>query len=140
MKKNELLKAFENPDFLRSREARVLRILSEYIEPETRFEFHNIVNTIVFFGSARIKPDSKDKNNVSRFYHEAEDFAYKLSLLSKEIKEKSGEDIYICTGGGPGIMEAANKGASRAKMPNIGLNIDLPFEQGSNPYITPELF
>ncbi|MCP4130369.1 MAG: LOG family protein [bacterium] len=133
------LKAFENSEFLTSREARTLRILSEYLEPEKRFEEQNVLHTVAFFGSARTLPDGNDPKNTKKYYHAAEDFAYQLGLLSKEIEKKLGNSFSICTGGGPGIMEAANKGAERAGAASIGLNIELPFEQESNPYITPEL-
>jgi len=132
MNKGKLLKSFENPDFLESREARPLRILSEYIEPEKRFEEKGIKHTVIFFGSARLKEDNK-------YYQAAEKFAYLLSNENKNIEKKLNEKFYICTGGGPGIMEAANRGAQRANAETIGLNIELPFEQHSNPYITPEL-
>jgi uncharacterized protein (TIGR00730 family) len=129
-------KAFDNPEFMHSREARPLRILSEYIEPEKRFEEYNIRHTVVFFGSARIKDDPKDQ--MYKYFKAAEEMAFKCAKLNEEIEKKTGENYYICTGGGPGIMEAANKGASKAGAATIGLNIDLPFEQSSNKYITPE--
>ncbi|MGL4368584.1 MAG: LOG family protein [Spirochaetota bacterium] len=128
--------AFENNDFLTSREARTIRILSEYIDPEARFKKAGVQNTVVFFGSARIRPD-KD-NPMSKYYWAAEDFAHSLACYSKELKP-AGNDFYICTGGGPGIMEAANRGADRAGEKTIGLNISLPFEQHPNEYITEEL-
>jgi uncharacterized protein (TIGR00730 family) len=134
MKKS--LKAYKNPDFLNSREARPLRILSEYLEPEKRFEEMNVQHTVVFFGSSRIRPDKKDKRSV--YYWAAEKLAFKLASWFAEHGKK-GESLYICTGGGPGIMEAANRGAGRAKAKTIGLNISLPFEQRPNKYITPEL-
>lgn len=132
MKPFKAEKAYNDKKFMNSREARPLRIISEYIEPEKRFEKFNIQHTVVFFGSARLKPNSK-------YYQAAEDFAYNLTILSKDIKNEIGSYFYVCTGGGPGIMEAANKGASKTEAPNIGLNIELPFEQTSNPYITKEL-
>ena len=138
MGNHKLLKAFDNKEFLHSRDARTLRILSEYIEPEKRFKEMNIDHTVIFFGSARISPDD-DTHKTSKYYHAAEDFAFNLGRLSDEIQDEIGSKFYICTGGGPGIMEAANKGASRAGEKNIGLNIELPFEQSSNGYISPEL-
>ena len=130
-------KAFNNKDFMQSKEARPLRILSEYIEPKKRFKENNIQNTVVFFGSARIKPNS---NNISsKYYKEAEEFSYQLALLSNEIEKESGKKFYICTGGGHGIMGAANEGANRANSKSIGLNIELPFEQDSNEFISDEL-
>ncbi len=133
------VKAFKNIEFLESRDARVLRILSEYIEPEKRFRENSILHTVPFFGSARIRPIGDAGSLDSKYYHAAEDFAYRLSLLSNDIDRETGNKFYICSGGGPGIMEAANKGASRAGNPTIGLNIELPFEQHCNDYITPEL-
>jgi uncharacterized protein (TIGR00730 family) len=138
MKDKTSLRAFDNKAFLHSREARIIRIMSEYLEPETRFKDLNVKHTVVFFGSARIDPDN-DSRGTSRYYHAAADFAFELANLSMEIERETGSPIYICTGGGPGIMEAANMGAQRAGAPSIGLNIDLPFEQLPNKYITPEL-
>jgi uncharacterized protein (TIGR00730 family) len=132
-------KAYDNTDFMHSREARTLRILSEYLEPEKRFEENGIKNTIVFFGSARIKPNDRGSHDLGRYYTIAEELAYSLAVLGREIEAKSGTGIHICTGGGGGIMEAANKGASRAGAQTIGLNISLPFEQLPNRYISPEL-
>lgn len=129
-------KAYKNLEFLKSREARTIRILSEYLEPEKRFEEMNVLHTVVFFGSARIQPDNSKK--TGDYYWAAEEFAFKLSEWSKEMEE-SGNGFFICTGGGPGIMEAANRGAQRAGAKTIGLNISLPFEQMPNSYISPEL-
>ncbi len=133
------LKAFENHEFLKSREARILRILSEYIEPEKRFNELNIQHTVVIFGSARANPPGKDENQLTKYYRAAEDFAFKLSKMSEEIEKEIGSRFYVCTGGGPGIMEAANRGAKNAGEPTIGLNIELPFEQAPNPYISESL-
>jgi hypothetical protein len=128
--------AFEDKEFLTSREARTIRILSEYIDPETKFKKHGIKNTVVFFGSARIHPGKETK--MSKYYWAAEEFAFALANYSKELR-KEGNDFFICTGGGPGIMEAANRGARRADEKTIGLNISLPFEQHPNEYISDEL-
>ncbi len=130
-------KAYKNPDFMNSRAARPLRILSEYIEPASKMEEHNINHTVVFFGSARIKPDETD--GLSHYYETARQFAFELAKYSSELKDETGDKFIICTGGGPGIMEAANRGASEAGEKTMGLNISLPFEQYSNPYITREL-
>ncbi len=139
MKNSKSPKAFENPSFLNSREARTIRILAEYLEPEKRFEELNVFHSVVFFGSARIRPKQKNKHNLARYYQAAEEFAYRLAMYSREIEQETGNGFYICTGGGPGIMEAANKGAARAGELNIGLNISIPFEQMPNKYISPEL-
>ena len=139
MKDKNLLTAFDDPDFIHSREARIIRIMSEYLEPEKRFKDTNIEHTVVFFGSARIMPDTPEYKNWTRYYNAAADFAFALANLSKEIENETGSPFYICTGGGPGIMEAANMGAARAGARSIGLNIEIPFEQAPNKYITPEL-
>ncbi len=141
MTQKKAMAAYKNTEFLNSREARTIRILSEYLEPEKRFEEMSIFHTIVFFGSARIKPGQRHDNKkfpASKYYWAAEEFAYRLAKWSKEL-EKKGDGFYIMTGGGPGIMEAANKGAAKAGANTIGLNISLPFEQNPNKYITPEL-
>lgn len=135
---SKLIKAYDNSQFMKSREARTLRILSEYLEPEKRFIENHIRNTVVFFGSARTRPEGADIYNTNKYYWVAEEMAYKLACWSKDL-EKKNEGFCICTGGGPGIMEAANRGAERAKSKTIGLNISLPFEQTPNRYITPEL-
>lgn len=137
------VKAYKNTNFLNSSSARTLRILAEYLEPQKRFEEAGVKHTVVFFGSSRAR-EGQDKNTVdmsvdlSRYYHAAEELAYQLALYSGEL-EKNGNGFYICSGGGPGIMEAANRGAQRAKAPTIGLNISIPFEQAPNDYISPHL-
>jgi hypothetical protein len=139
MKEKKLTTAYDDPEFMHSREARVIRIMSEYLEPEKRFRGMNIQHTVVFFGSARIDPESKDYPEMVRYYHAAADFAFTLANLNTEIEKETGSRFYICTGGGPGIMEAANLGAARAGTRSIGLNIGLPMEQEPNKYISPEL-
>ena len=129
--------AYENPAFLRSPEARSIRIVSEYIEPSTRFEKNKINSTVLFLGSARIDPDDAS-SPLRRYYWEAEELAYRLARWAIPLRPK-GKNFVVCTGGGPGIMEAANRGASRAGGKTIGMNISLPHEQSPNPYISEDL-
>jgi uncharacterized protein (TIGR00730 family) len=134
-------KAYKNVDFLNSSQARTLRILAEYLEPKKRFDTEKIKHTIVFFGSSRAKPDPPNDPSdfdSSKYYWAAEKFAFKLAAWSKEL-EKDGNGFAICSGGGPGIMEAANRGATRAHAPSIGLNISIPFEQTPNNFISNHL-
>lgn len=153
-------KAYNDSDFLNSPQARSLRILSEYVGPQTRFYKEEVKDTIVFYGSARIpsrrqalksvndlqkyKNPSKERIEsanvdleMSRYYEETVELSRKLTIWSK--KQTPGNRFVICSGGGPGIMEAANKGAKLAGGKSIGLNISLPFEQMPNQYITPAL-
>ncbi len=135
---SDILKAYKNPEFMNSRDARTIRILSEYIAPEATFEKMGINHTVVFFGSARIKPDDNSMG-TAHYYNTAREMSCELARFSRELKETTGENFYICTGGGPGIMEAANRGARDAGEKTIGLNISLPFEQHPNPYISDDL-
>lgn len=151
------VKAYSNEAFLDSREARPLRILSEYLEPENRFEDLDVSDTIVFFGSARVVSrkeaetalaaarkkgrgvaEAERKLAMSRYYEESRELAGRLTEWSKHL-EGSRRRFVVCTGGGPGVMEAANRGASEARGLNIGLNIALAGEPSNNPYITREL-
>lgn len=137
------LKAYKDPEFMNSLEARPIRILSEYEHPIKRFHEQKVSGTIVFFGSARIPaPEDAAPNprfeHMRRYYTEAHELAYRLTLWAEEVSEDENKFV-VCTGGGPGIMEAANRGAYEAKGKTIGLNISLPFEQHPNPYITDEL-
>jgi len=153
------VKAYKNIKFLKRREARTMRILSEYLEPENRFEDFEVSDTIVFFGSARVQSrkdargalkaakasglagdieTAKRDLDMSRYYEDARELAKRLTKWSKGL-EKGRRRFVVCTGGGPGLMEAANRGASEAKGLNIGLNISLPHEQHDNPYISREL-
>jgi len=160
-------KAYKNMDFLVGPEARSIRILTEFLEPASRFKAEGIKEAIVFFGSARIKPLAESRKilvelkkqlkgnsnqpkklltqiqeaeidvEMSRYYEDA----YKLStMLTKwSLGMENGHRFVICSGGGPGIMEAANKGALLSGGKSIGLNISLPHEQESNPYISKNL-
>ena len=151
------VKAYQNESFLAGPDARPLRILAEYLEPDTRFRELRIRDTIVFFGSARIAPRdvaeaevaaaargegdlqaAKTRLAMSRYYEETRELARRLTLWSKGLSGTERRFV-VCSGGGPGIMEAANRGASEARGENIGLNISLPFEQTENPYITRRL-
>jgi uncharacterized protein (TIGR00730 family) len=126
--------AYKNEEFLDSTDGRSLRILSEYLHPLSQFREENIGDTVVFFGSARLT----EEGPLGRYYDEAREVARLVTEWSDSLPMTSRRFV-ICTGGGPGIMEAANRGAHDAGGKTIGLNIGLPFEQWPNPYITPEL-
>jgi len=158
--------AYENEAFLNSPDGRILRILSEYTEPISRFRREQIQDTVVFFGSARFhsRAAAKDKLaeleatcsqlsdpelercrknataavDMARYYEDARRLAFLLSEWSIQIPARRRRFV-VTTGGGPGIMEAANLGAQEAGAKTIGLNIALPFEQMPNPHITPSL-
>ncbi len=153
--------AYMLPEFLESDEARPIRILAEYLEPHRRFRNEHIRDTVVFFGSARIRSreaaerliasiergelDGRSEHEAralamrslewSRYYEDARELAKRLTTWSKMLPGKCARFV-VCSGGGPGIMEAANRGAQEAGGKTIGLNIRLPHEQGTNPYIT----
>jgi len=159
--------AYLNADFLKSTEARVIRILAEYLEPAARLRRHRIRDTIVFFGSARsVTPEiaaeklkalkdsvegagelaTEQKIAISRaeymvklarYYQDAVELARRITEWSKTLT--GNHNFIICSGGSGGMMEAANRGASLARGKSIGLNIDLPFEQEVNPYVSREL-
>jgi uncharacterized protein (TIGR00730 family) len=159
--------AYENKKFLNSPEGRILRILAEYQEPLSRFRRERIQDTIVFFGSARfhsrsqaeetlqlldkpgsatLAPEEEQQRirraradvQMARYYEDARKLAFLVTQWTKTINQPRHRFV-ITTGGGPGIMEAANRGASEAGGKTIGLNIHLPFEQMPNPYISPDL-
>lgn len=166
------VKAYKNSAFLNSPEARTIRILAEYLEPAARFKKYGVRDTVVFFGSARIMPLDRARENLravrqqirkrdgdpeelaalrrqaqlqvkmALYYEDARRLAAMLTRWSKKNAHdgrQRGRRFIVCSGGGPGIMEAANRGASEAGGYSIGLNISLPFEQEPNPYISKEL-
>lgn len=137
-KRQHPIKAYENLEFLKSDDARTIRILSEYQEPLTRLKQQKVNNTVLFFGSARAHPEDNEHSLLGRYYREAEELAFQLARWAITLKAR-GKNFVICTGGGGGIMEAANRGADRAGGKSIGMNISLPMEQDPNPYISPEL-
>jgi len=157
------LLAYRDPRFLESTDARSLRIISEYVEPLARLRRAGVQHTVVFFGSARIPSreqalqklralDSQGKDSgspagaqelkrarmelhMSRYYEDARELARLVTRWSFSFGNGS-RFLVVCSGGGPGIMEAANRGATEAGGKSIGLNIKLPMEQKPNPYIT----
>ncbi|HWG68495.1 MAG TPA: TIGR00730 family Rossman fold protein [Steroidobacteraceae bacterium] len=126
--------AYADEIFLATEDARPLRILAEYLGPLHRFRGANIHDTIVFFGSARLSSDGP----LGRYYDEARELARLLTLWSKGLPSHAHRYV-VCSGGGGGIMEAANRGAADAGGRTIGLNISLPHEQRPNAYVTREL-
>jgi uncharacterized protein (TIGR00730 family) len=126
--------AYLNQKFLNSPDARALRILSEFLEPLAHFRRERVRDTVVFFGSARLREDGP----LSQYYQDARTLAKLLTEWAAQFTNSSHRFV-VCSGGGPGIMEAANRGAHEANGMTVGLNIGLPFEQLPNPYITPDL-
>jgi uncharacterized protein (TIGR00730 family) len=126
--------AYKNEEFLDSDDARPLRILAEYLGPMHAFHRERICDTIVFFGSARLASDGP----LGHYYEAARELARLVTTWSKSLPSHEHKYV-VCTGGGGGIMEAANRGASEAGGKTIGLNIGLPHEQQPNRYITREL-
>ena len=126
--------AYKNEDFLDSDDARPLRILAEYLHPMHAFQKQGIVGTIVFFGSARILPTGP----LSRYYNDARELA-RLVTDWCACEPSPLKGCVVCTGGGPGIMEAGNRGAAEAGGRSVGLNIGLPHEQLPNSYTSREL-
>ncbi|HEY0714538.1 MAG TPA: TIGR00730 family Rossman fold protein [Polyangia bacterium] len=123
--------AYEDVAFVNSDEARPIRILAEYLAPLRALDHHQVKDTVVFFGSARIHPSGP----FGRYYEEARQLARLVTEWSMKVDGPDHHHI-VCSGGGPGIMEAANLGAQEAGGRSIGLNIGLPHEQRPNPYIT----
>jgi uncharacterized protein (TIGR00730 family) len=134
MKPTDSMLAYRNEAFLDSAAARPLRILAEYLHPLSAFERERVHDTIVFFGSARLQSDGP----LGRYYAEARELARLVTEWSLGIASPACRFI-VCSGGGGGIMEAANRGAADAGGRSIGLNIGLPNEQRPNRYITPGL-
>jgi uncharacterized protein (TIGR00730 family) len=154
--------SYLDPGFLESDDARPIRVLAEYLDPLCRLKEQNIQDTVVFFGSARVHSREQAskalarlrKRNArrtakyaaelkrsrkavqwSRYYEDARELAHRLSTWSLALQAPRHRFV-VCSGGGPGIMEAANRGAHEAGGKSMGFNIRLPFEQGANPYIT----
>jgi uncharacterized protein (TIGR00730 family) len=156
--------AYHDEDFLESQEARPVRLLAEYLDPLRRFKNYNIQDTVVFFGSARTPSRTNAQRELrrlkkgplrteeyraalkrshkalewSRYYEDARELAHALTTWSLSLDSERNRFV-VCSGGGPGIMEAANRGAKEAGGLSIGLNIKLPAEQAPNRYITKDL-
>ena len=126
--------AYKNEKFLDSDDARTLRILAEYLEPLYRFEQQKVPGTVVFFGSARLS----ENGPLGQYYADARERARLYTTWTNALPHNTPRFL-ICSGGGHGIMEAANRGAAEAGGRTIGLNISLPEEQNPNDYVTPEL-
>ena len=157
MAKNRPIKAYNNDAFLNSKDGRTLRILAEYLEPKSRFERAKVDDTIVFMGSARtLSREQAEKKlreaeqsggdleaarcalHMAGYYEAARELAFRLTQWSMQI-DMNERRFVVCTGGGPGIMEAANRGAAEAHGMNVGLTISIPIEEFDNQYVTPEL-
>jgi uncharacterized protein (TIGR00730 family) len=126
--------AYKDENFIDSDDGRPVRILAEYLGPLRRFRQASVHDTIVFFGSARLSAAGA----LGRYYDEARELARLITLWSKGLSTHAHRYV-VCSGGGGGIMEAANRGAAEAGGRTIGLNITLPREQRPNPYVTREL-
>src|SRR5699024_8601135 len=135
-----MAKAYKNPEFMLGDDARPLRILSEYIEPRTRLAAYDVERAVIFWGSARLRPrGSHPVHAAVDYYDQARLLAARLVKWTMNTHADK-QRYYICTGGGPGIMEAANRGAADVNRDlSLGLSISLPAEKDSNDYINQDL-